>query len=111
MKKQNGCIFLTTMKAYSSIHWKGNCCITGKGGGPSGLEDGNISFAIPKNDSTLWIGGYEGGGLNILNTHNNLFTRIKTGNNNSSLGANAVSLNYTDRDKNEWIATTNGSAS
>jgi signal transduction histidine kinase/ligand-binding sensor domain-containing protein len=76
---------------------------------PSGLHDGNISFVILKNDSTLWIGSYEGEGLNILNTHSNLFTRIKTSSdNNSSLASNSIAFNYTDRDKNEWIATTNG---
>lgn len=82
-------------------HWKA-------GHTASDIEDGNIAFVRPKNDSTLWIGAAEGGGLSILNTTTNLFTRVKSDNNASSLLSNSLTFNFTDRDKNEWIATTDG---
>lgn len=82
-------------------HWKA-------GHTASDIEDGNIAFVRPKNDSTFWIGAAEGGGLSILNTRTNLFTRVKSDNNASSLLSNSLTFNFTDRDQNEWIATTDG---
>lgn len=82
-------------------HWKA-------GRTASDIEDGNIAFVHSKNDSTLWVGAAEGGGLSILNTTTNLFTRVKSDNNLSSLLSNSLTFNFTDRDKNEWIATTDG---
>ncbi|MBN8674073.1 MAG: hypothetical protein J0L56_08065 [Chitinophagales bacterium] len=82
-------------------HWKA-------GHGLADIEDGNIAFVLRKSDSTFWVGAAEGGGLSILNTRTNLFTRVKSDDNYSSLVSNSLTFNFTDRDKNEWIGSTNG---
>ncbi len=82
-------------------HWK-------PGHSPADIEDGNIAFIVRKTDSTIWVGATEGGGLSILNTRTNLFTRIKSDNNYSSLISNSLTCNFTDRDKNEWIGSIEG---
>jgi signal transduction histidine kinase/streptogramin lyase len=78
---------------------------------PNELKNSNISFVVPKNDSTLWVGNAEGFGLNILNTRTNFIYCI-TGSesNRSSLIGNSVVSNYTDQSRNEWIATTKGAS-
>lgn len=82
-------------------HWKA-------GHSSADIEDGNIAFVLPKNDSTFWIGAAEGGGLSILNTRTSLFTRVKSDNSYSSLISNSLTYNFTDRDRNEWIGSTDG---
>jgi signal transduction histidine kinase/ligand-binding sensor domain-containing protein len=79
-----------------------------KGNLPSGIPDGNISFMIPKNDSILWIGGNEKGGINILNNRTNFITSLEEGNNGPSLASNAIYFHFKDRDGNEWISTSEG---
>lgn len=103
---------------YFSNYWTGlfRYLLKGKilhkwklGVGPSDLNNGNTSFVMQKNDSTLWIGNSEGSGILSLNTHTNLITPfVESINNPSSLTGNAVFFNYTDRENNEWIGTTNG---
>lgn len=94
-------LFCYSMTGVLLKHWKGGRTL-------SDIEDGNIAFVRRKNDSTLWIGGTEGGGLSILNTRTNLFTRIKSDDKYSSLISNSLTYNLTDRDKNEWIGSING---
>lgn len=73
------------------------------------LPDTNISFVIPKNDSILWMGGTEGGGLMELNTNTSLITQQPiTNTNNAPAAINFLLMSYTDRDNNEWLATTAG---
>lgn len=72
------------------------------------LTDGNIRFIIPKNDSILWIGGAEGGGLISLNIYTNTIQSLTGGNNSIQLLNNAVLMSCTDKDNNEWISTTAG---
>jgi signal transduction histidine kinase/streptogramin lyase len=74
----------------------------------TGLANTNIAFVRSKNDSILWVGTL-GGGLHILNTRTDLFKRIVSDKMNPrSLPGNVIVMNYTDRDLNEWIATTEG---
>ncbi len=79
-----------------------------KGNGVSELIDANISFIKSKNDSTLWIGGYEGGGLTVLNSNNNKLNYAVGNAINSSLVFKSMTFSYTDREKNEWLGTNNG---
>jgi ligand-binding sensor domain-containing protein/two-component sensor histidine kinase len=74
----------------------------------TGLTNTNIAFVHAKSDSILWVGTY-GGGLHILNTRTAVFKRIVSDKMNPrSLPGNIIIMNYTDRDMNEWIATSEG---
>lgn len=80
-----------------------------RGNLPDHLPDCNIRFVVPKNDSILWIGGAESGGLMILNTVTDHFSQLNHNSNfSSSLAGNSLSYYYTDRDRNEWLASTAG---
>ncbi len=73
-----------------------------------GLSNSNLAFINKKNDSIYWIGTL-GGGLHILNDATKTFEKI----NKNVFNANAlpdenIVANYTDNDKNEWLATTKG---
>lgn len=72
------------------------------------LPDGNIRFIVPKNDSILWIGGAEGGGVMSLNIYNNNIQSLTDTKSYIQLLNNGVLMNYTDKDNNEWISTTAG---
>jgi len=75
-----------------------------------GISNSNIAFINKKNDSIFWIGTL-GAGLHILNERTNIFEKInKNIFNVNSLPDENVVANYTDNDKNEWIATSKGLA-
>lgn len=73
-----------------------------------GLSNSNLAFINKKNDSIYWIGTL-GGGLHILNDATKTFKKISK----NILSANSlpdenIVANYTDNDKNEWLATSKG---
>lgn len=75
-----------------------------------GISNSNIAFINKKNDSIFWIGTL-GGGLHILNERTNTFEKInKNIFNATSLPDENIVANFTDNDKNEWLATTKGLA-
>jgi signal transduction histidine kinase/ligand-binding sensor domain-containing protein len=79
-----------------------------RGIGKNELTDANISFVKSKTDSVLWVGGYENGGLMMLDLRTNELTRAAHAGTSSSAISNSLTFAYTDKQKNEWIGTTSG---
>ncbi|KIC90521.1 hypothetical protein HY58_11255 [Flavihumibacter sp. ZG627] len=82
-------------------------CNYRRGTGPGNINNSNISFITPKNDSILWIGSYETGGIKTLNTRTKKISTLSADEKSPVFFSNSL-VHYTDGDQHDWFGTNAG---